>query len=392
MQINKVRVHQIKLPFSFDFSHSLRKRSSAKNVIVEIIAEQSKIKGYGEGAPRSYVTGESQEGVAESIWRFTQHDNFPWDLNDASQIWDFIDTLSNSKDHNSAICAVETALLDALGKSQSRPVIEYFPHDFYTGTVYYGSAIPLGDKQCTIDFGRMAKKMKISKLKLKMGKNYKQNKENIAAVRQMFGEDYDLKIDVNGVWDLNLASRHVSLINRYKVKVLEQPMMPDDPDLADFAGVMKSSGVTLMADESVCTLKDVERISAQGHYEMVNVRLSKCGGIRNSLKMIDDLRAKGILFQIGCHLGESGILSAAGRLLCLLCGDAVYYEGSYDEFLLKENITRENVSFGSGGKAGPLTGPGLGVEVNRQNLARLSEISESMTRPATLKHGFLLQN
>ena len=392
MQINKVRVHQIKLPFSFDFSHSLRQRSSARNVIVEIIAEQGKIKGYGEGAPRSYVTGESQEGVTESIWRFTQHNNFPWDLNDVSQIWDFIDTLSNSKDHNSAICAVETALLDALGKSQSRSVIEYFPKDFYNDTVYYGAVISLDDKQRTTDFGWLIKKMNINKLKLKMGTNYKQNKENIEAVHQVFGEDYDLKIDVNGVWDINLANRHVSLINRYKVKVLEQPMMADDPDLADFAGVMKSSGVILMADESVCTLKDVERISAQGHYEMVNVRLSKCGGIRNSLRMIEDLRAKGILFQIGCHLGESGVLSAAGRLLCLLCGDAVYYDGSYDEFLLKENITRENVSFGSGGKAGPLTGPGLGVEVNRQNLARLSAISDSITSPATLKQDLLLRN
>lgn len=392
MQINTVRVHQITLPFSFEFSHSLRKRASVKNVIVEIIAEQGKIKGYGEGAPRSYVTGESQEGVAESIWRFTQHDNFPWDLNDISQIWDFIDSLSKGKNHNSAICAVETALLDALGKSQSRSVIEYFPHDFYTGTVYYGAVISLDEKQRTTDFGWLIKKMNINKLKLKMGKNYKQNKENIEAVRQVFGEDYDLKIDVNGVWDLKLANRHVSLINGYKVKVLEQPMMSDDSDLADFAGVMKSSGVILMADESVCTLKDVERISAQGHYEMVNVRLSKCGGIRNSLKIIDDLRAKGILFQIGCHLGESGVLSAAGRALCLLCGDAVYYEGSYDEFLLKENITRENVSFESGGKAGPLNGPGLGIEVNLQNLARLSEISESMTRPATLKHGFLIRN
>jgi muconate cycloisomerase len=212
------------------------------------------------------------------------------------------------------------------------------------------------------------------------------------AVHQVFGEDYDLKIDVNGVWDLDLASRHASLINRYKVKVLEQPMMSDDQDLADFAGLMKAAGVILMADESVCTLKDVERISAQGHYEMVNVRLSKCGGIRNSLKMIDHLRAKGILFQVGCHLGESGILSAAGRLLCLLCGDAVYYDGSYDDYLLKDNITRENVSFGLGGKAGPLTGPGLGVEVNRQNLARLSEISESMTRPTSLPYGSLLRN
>jgi L-alanine-DL-glutamate epimerase-like enolase superfamily enzyme len=109
---------------------------------------------------------------------------------------------------------------------------------------------------------------------------------------------------------------------------------------------------------------------------MINVRLSKCGGFRNSLKIIDYLRTKGILFQIGCQLGESGILSAAGRALCLLCGDAVYYDGSYDEFMLKENTTLENVSFEPGGKAGPLNSPGLGVNVDAQRLKNISYHSE----------------
>ena len=49
------------------------------------------------------------------------------------------------------------------------------------------------------------------------------------------------------------------------------------------------------------------------------------------------------------------------------------YDGSYDRFLLKENITIQDVSFGFGGKAGPLDGPGLGVEVNRNALERLSD-------------------
>ena len=160
MQIEKVRVHKVNLPFSFDFSHSLRRRSSVRNIVAEVVANQGEITGYGEGAPRSYVTGESQEGAVGSINRFTQKDNFPWDLNDVSQIWDFIDSLSNSKGHNAAICAVETALLDALGKSQSRSVIEYFPHDFYTGTVYYGAVFSLADKQRTTDFGWLVKKMK----------------------------------------------------------------------------------------------------------------------------------------------------------------------------------------------------------------------------------------
>jgi L-alanine-DL-glutamate epimerase-like enolase superfamily enzyme len=142
--------------------------------------------------------------------------------------------------------------------------------------------------------------------------------------------------------------------------------------MPDFAQLMKNSGVTLVADELACSLSDVETIAKEDIYKMVNVRLSKCGGFRKSLGIIDYLRKNGILFQIGCHLGESGLLSAAGRVLCLLCRDSLFYDGCYDSFLLKENITLEHVSFGPGGEAGPLDGPGLGVEIKREALTRLS--------------------
>ena len=95
--------------------------------------------------------------------------------------------------------------------------------------------------------------------------------------------------------------------------------------------------------------------------------------------MIERIRSSGLSFQIGCSLGESGILSAAGRVLSLLCKDAIYYDGSYDKFLLKENVTIEDVSFGLGGKAGPLDGPGLGVVINKESLMRLSNGSPSVT-------------
>lgn len=392
MQIDKVNIHPVLLPFTDEFSHSLRKRTSAKNVIAEVVADKGKIIGYGEGAPRSYVTGESQESTIRSIHRFTQKENFPWNLNDVSQIWNFIDTLPSGKGHNSAICATETALLDALAKSHSKSIIEYFPQDFLTDTVFYSATFPLTHKQRILKICLLCKKMKINKLRIKAGKDFTQNKEILEVISSVFGDDYDLRVDLNGSWNRELAFNHIHLFRKYKVKILEQPMMPDDPDLADFADAMQSSGVILMADESACSLQDVKKISQEGYYGMINVRLSKCGGFRRSLELIEYLRTKGIRFQIAGHLGESGILSAAGRALCLLCGDAVYYDGSYDEFLLKENITHENVSFGLGGKAGPLTGPGLGVEVNRQNLARLGEIPESMTRPATLKHDLLHQN
>jgi muconate cycloisomerase len=134
-----------------------------------------------------------------------------------------------------------------------------------------------------------------------------------------------------------------------------------------------------MADESACTLDDVKRLSEQGCYQMINVRLSKCGGFRRSLRTIDYLRDQGLDFQIACHLGESGILSAAGRALSLLCADAVYHDGSYDDILLKENITTQNISFGMEGEAGPLRGLGLGVTIDKEQLRHLSAGASAIT-------------
>ena len=379
MRIDNISVYPILLPFSSEFSHSLRKRYSVKNIIVQVVAQQGNIKGYGEGAPRSFVTGESQESAARSIYRFVTHDNFPWELNHVSQIWNFVDGLIHGKAHNAAVYALETALLDALGKSQGRNIIDYFPKDFMTNKVYYGAALPLAGKQRIVEICQLIKKMKVTKLKLKLGKDLSQNKEILEAVRTMFGKDCDIKVDINCVWNYALALKHVPLIKDYGIKVIEQPMRPNHPETADFADLMHKTGVVLMADESACSLEDMKKIAEDGYYKMINVRLSKCGGFGNSLKIIEYLRCNGISFQIGCHLGESGILSAAGRILCLLCRDAVYCDGSYDEFLLEKNVTVENVSMGPGGEADPLKGPGLGIEVSEKNLAELSEGFNTIT-------------
>ena len=379
MKINKVNIYKISLPFIGDFSISRKKGPSANNIVVEVVADKEEIKGYGEGAPIRFVTGETQESAAKSASRFVQKDSFPWKLDNVSQIWDFIDSLPKGKEDNAAICAIETALLDALGKIQNKPIINYFSKDFYTSTVYYGAAIPLGNKLRIMELCELIKKLRINQLRIKMDNNFEQNREAVETVKLVFGDDYDLRIDPNGVWDRDLAFKHIPLIKKYKVNVVEEPMSYLDPGFIEFVGLMKSYGVTLMACETVCTLEDVEKIIKDNYYNMTNVKLCRSGGFRRSLRIVDRLRASGLSFQIGCTLGESGILSAAGRALSLLCRDAVYHDGSYDRFMLKENITTEDVSFGPGGKAGPLDGSGLGVEINKENLLHLSNGSPNLT-------------
>ena len=379
MLIDEIRVYHLLVPLKVDFPHSLNTGSSVRNIAVEVIAENGEIRGYGEGAPRLYVTGESQTSASNTIAHFTRAKSFPWELAAVSQIWDFIDHLPDEKTHNSALCALEGALLDALGKHDNQYVLNYLPKDYASNSFSYGAALPLADKEEVLKFCRLIKGRGINKLKLKLGKDLDENKVIFESVHSSFDNHCDLKVDVNGVWNSDMVIKHLPLFQKYGVRVLEQPVQPGDPQITDIANAAKRSGLVLMADESACTLADVQKLSREGFYGMVNVRLSKCGGFWKAMKIIDYLRQNDIAFQIGCHLGESGLLSAAGRALCLLCSDALYYDGSYDEFILKENITLENVSFGRGGKAHALKGAGLGVNINLQSLNRLSNGASILT-------------
>ena len=379
IKIHKVNVYKISLPFTADFSHSSRKGKYAENVVVEVIANRGDIKGYGEAAPRPYVTGESQESASVSINSFLHKDTFPWDFDDVSHVWDFIDGLPCEKGINSAVCALEISLLDTLAKAEKKSIIEFFSKDYYTNRICYGAGIPFANSRRIIEMCGFIKALNINRIKIKMGKDFSANQKSMDAVHSVFGGSCDLKIDINMAWNSELALQHLPLIKQYKVKVVEQPMPPEDLSIEAFSRVLQDNGVLLMADESACSLEDVKRIFKEGHYKMINVRLSKCGGFHRSLKIIEYLRAKGMNFQVASHLGESGILSAAGRMLSLLCKDALYHDGSYDAFLLKENVTTENVTFGPGGEAGPLDGPGLGVEINQRSLDRLSGNAEKIT-------------
>ena len=368
MRIDKINIYCLNLPFNAEFSHALAKRIVAKNILVEIITYQGRVNGYGEGAPRYYVTRESQEASVENVADIINSYSFPWTFNSINEIWKFIDVLPEDKTYNAAICALEMALLDTYGLVNKRPLIYFLPDDFLTDTIFYGAAIPLASRIRIMEMCRLIKGYGIDKLRIKVGKNLEENIERIKIIKEQIGDNCDIRLDANGIWDYELALKHLPIIKKAGVKVLEQPMSPEDPDILKLSKKLKENNVILMADELACSIKDVQDIIEQGCYGMINIRLSKCGGFRRSLKIIDILRANNIAFQIGCQLGESGILSAAGRALGLVSKDAVYYDGSYDNYLLKENIIKKNVGFEIGGCAGPLPGSGLGVEIDKDKL------------------------
>jgi L-Ala-D/L-Glu epimerase len=371
MLIDRITVYPMNIPFKMAFRHARKHASGAESLVVGIDA--GTVTGYGEGAPRRYVTGEDLQSASTMVAALIDHPRFRWEIEHISDIQDIIESFGAVKSRNAALCALETALIDAFARTSGKPAIDFFPLDHRADTIHYGATIPLADTERTTRFCHRIKAGGIDSVRVKLGGNREKNESALLTVRRICGPACDIRVDINGAGDIQDFIAHLPLLSAAGVQTVEQPLPPGDPNLATAAVQAEREKMILMADEEACDINEVERIIHEGHYGIVNVRLSKCGGIHSSLSIIERLRRAGVQFQIGCQLGESGILSAAGRTLSLICADARYHDGSYDTFLLEENTTREDVSFGFGGEAHSLAGTGFGIEVDPVRLVNLTD-------------------
>ena len=133
-------------------------------------------------------------------------------------------------------------------------------------------------------------------------------------------------------------------------------------DVADLARLRDSGTPPIILDESLVTLADAERAANDGLCDIFDIRISKCGGITKSLELVALAKRAEIDWMLGCQVGESAILGAAGRHLASIIRDWRYLEGSYDRLLLSTNLARPAMNFGLGGKARPIMSAGLGVK------------------------------
>ena len=227
---------------------------------------------------------------------------------------------------------------------------------------------------------RMMRLLQFRDYKLKVGKDAAQDEANLAECVRQLGRGLKrrrgptrrtLRVDANGAWDLAEAVRRAETLARYRVIAVEQPLAKGDE--AALAELRRRTSVPIMLDESLITLGEAEERVRGGQVDLFNIRISKNGGLVQSLRMADLAHRLGVDFQLGCMVGETGVLTAAGRIFLELQGRrARFAEGSYGRFLLRSDVTRERLSFGYGGFVRAMAGPGLGVHVQAHKVRRLA--------------------
>ena len=194
-------------------------------------------------------------------------------------------------------------------------------------------------------------------------------REALAEARAALGDAVTIAVDANGSWDLGAAREHLRAMERFDVAWVEQPLPRGREDeIPELAG---SSAIPLMADESLTTLEEALALVRPGGYRLFNLRLSKLGGLAASHRIARLAGESGVRVQVGCQVGESSLLSAAGRILAATLPGYEALEGSYGTRLLESDVTDQPYEFGTGGGAAVQRTPGLGIAVAPERMRPL---------------------
>ena len=373
MWLKKIDLYLLQIQLCMPIKHYLAERTHSENLVVKVVTD-SGVVGFGEGIARQYVTGE----VMEASLRFLQDHLIP-QLNGfhPSGPPDLIEALAEllSEDNRAqapaACCALELAILDAAGKTWSQSVAQMLGGG--DQPLIYSAVIPMMSPPSFHRLLHLIRDMEMSFVKIKVGNE--RDTEVLSLAREILGHEVDLRVDANGAWSSEEAEKRIAAMMAYGISAVEQPVPKED--IQGLKRLSEQVEIPIIADESLCLERDAENLASQDACQVFNLRLSKCGGILAANRLYEIGRKKAIAAQLGCQVGETGILSAAGRQLAS-SRKLLYLEGSYSSYLLQDDIVNEPVEFGPGGVAQPLAGHGLGVSVNEETLQRLAVMHEEI--------------
>jgi L-Ala-D/L-Glu epimerase / N-acetyl-D-glutamate racemase len=305
--------------------------------VVVHIQSQGQV-GLGEAAPSAFY-GENQETVLACLAAYAGHLG-----DDPFALEDILTRLEQTIHRNAAArAAVDMALYDLAGKLLGVPVYKLLGLN-PANTPYTSFTIGLDTPAEMARKAQQAKDFPI--LKVKLGS--RQDLDCIKAIRDV--SSATLRVDANAGWTVKAAIKLIEALEPYQIEFVEQPLPPGD--LAGLRLLREHSPLPIFADESCVTVEDIPRVA--GCVDGINIKLMKCAGIRQALKMIHVARAHHLQIMLGCMIESSLAITAAAHLSPL-----VDY-ADLDGHLLVDNDPYQGVQVEEGKLILP-TGPGLGV-------------------------------
>jgi len=327
----------LRLELRDTFRISRESSDQRNNVLVQIV-DASGAEGIGESAPSPYY-GQSAESVSQALAKVTLQD-----LENPFQLEEIHTALSTQlANDRSALAAIDIAIHDLIGKRLGVPLFRWFGLDPDKCPV---TSFTIGIASLDEIRRKTEQAAGYRVLKVKLGGD--NDREIVSAIREI--SSVPLRVDANAAWTAEEALENMKWMVDQGVELVEQPLAKDDLD--GYRRLTDASPLPIIADESAEVPADVVRL--RGCVHGINIKLNKCGGLREALKMIHIARAQDMQIMLGCFIESSIGISAAAHLSPL-----VDY-ADLDGHLLISNDPYEGLSLDNG-RVLPADEPGLGI-------------------------------
>lgn len=383
-------LHEARIAMERPFRHARKVRAETASVLVA--AEYRGETGWGEAAPREYVTGESVASVVAALGdrevgaAVRELAGAPLDEALAGLVaLDLPELLGRGgAPAPAAAAALETALFDLVCRRHRVPGLRAL-HRAGFGDLLAAGPAPM-PVSTVLDLGRDPEarlaalpegaRAMIPHVKLKAGPDVAPVARQVARVRARL-PGATVSVDANCAWDTEAVLTHAPHLLAAGLSWLEEPLPARHwAELAE----LRRAGLKVMLDESFSSARDLADSTAHQAADLLNLRVSKCGGPLRLLTLARAARAAGLGVQLGVQVGEVGPLWAAGRLIGTALHAPVAVEaGRQDEwFPGHPPLTDPGYQVDRAASRAPaLSGPGIALRPTQALLRRCTPVLRS---------------
>jgi L-alanine-DL-glutamate epimerase-like enolase superfamily enzyme len=362
LTITDVEIIPVSVPFVEPFEIAGGVATHGRHVIVRIVSRSGEV-GYGESAPMSSYSPQTQDSVTREIVRVKgkitgsdplEVERIHQDLNAAG-----LDCFAKA--------GIDIALHDLAAKTLGIPV-----YDMLGGRVGDGVdlswAIGFKSPDAMAAEARRYVDTGFRTIKIKVGENPSIDVERTRAVRDAIGPEPLLKVDANQGYDLETTIDVAKQLEELDVSIIEQPLPKDD--ISGLARLREETTIPIMVDESLFGPPDALKIIEQGAADVFNIKIMKPGGIRPSGKLASVAEAAGIPCMVG-SMPELGIGSLGGLHLAVTSSVFTYGAELIGSWMFQDDLLVEPPRLEDGRMMAPEE-PGLGIDVDEGKLEKYS--------------------
>lgn len=370
MKIVEIQWHNYRLPLLNGLTTAHGVITIREGIIVQITTE-SEIAGIGEIAPLPAFGGGSLAGanslLPELVTRL-QHKT----LDEALDIVLAGGETGTNAASAPALCGLEIALLDAIGKAEGCGVCTLLSPagSAPRATVPVNAIIGARTTEAASAAAQDAKKNGFRCVKLKVGweVSVRAEIERVAAVRDAIGPAMHLRLDANEAWNLEQAIAILSQCVPYNIQYVEQPLKAHD--LTGMHALRQAVSIPIAVDEALHSPESAQLILDNEAADVLVIKPQLAGGLRAGQRIIQAAAERGMssvitsTIEAGIGLAAALHLAAASPAVTLECGLATLD-------LVIDDLVINHLAVRNGLLAVP-AGAGLGIELDREALDRYS--------------------